>query len=291
MNSKHRRLFQQNNFNTAEFSEVVTLSRRVSMRFIYTIFIRSIDGLSANCCKNLVFINTTAKIRLQWTLALTFGLICSAAWSNDTLHERAQRAVQQSLNSHFEAMASENWSFKANLPPTIFQCDQPFQIHWRDNPQPGANTAKLVCPDTPLQAYFSVKISAYKNIIVTTKPLTRGETLSVSDTTTKRMDVSNLRLGFFQERQKIAGWRLMRTVKAGQVLTPYIVKPPLTIKRGDWVRIETGSESLRVSMMGEALKDGHIGEQIPVKNLRSSKRIKAWVVSKGLVSTRKGAYQ
>jgi flagella basal body P-ring formation protein FlgA len=101
------------------------------------------------------------------------------------------------------------------------------------------------------------------------------------------LDIGSLRRGYFTNKDQLEGYLLQRTVKTGQVLTPYIVKAPALIKRGEWVTIISGRKGLTVTSSGEALKDGVLGDQIPVKNLRSNTKIRAWVVKKGVVATKK----
>lgn len=217
-----------------------------------------------------------------WPVALFFCPVTSLAATEAEI--QINEVIEKSLNEYFSTLDSNDWSFTVNLPTVSFNC-QTYQIQWRDTPQPGTNTAKLICPNTPLQAYISVDIARYQDVVVAATSLTRGDPLASADMVVKRMNIGQLRLGYFNKRQEITGWQVQRTVKAGQVLTPYIVKAPLAVKRGDWVQILAGNEKLQVTMMGEALRDGSIGEQIPVRNLSSDKRIKAWILHKGVVST------
>ena len=286
MNSKHRRLFQQNNCNAAEFHGRKTRVADALPNNNANVGKGICRLLSAVNLQNLDGVRKKAKLTALQITLLLFPVLLPAETS---VQQQARMTIEQSLSNNFLDIPAADWSFQTEIPDALFHCELGYQVQWRDLPRPGANTAKLSCPQSTLQAYISVRIALYKTVIVSSRPLTRGQPITVADLTSKRADISTLRHGYFQQRQQIAGWQLARTVKAGQVLTPYLVKAPLAVRRGDWVRIETGSDKLRVSMMGEALKDGAIGQQIPVKNLRSNKRIKAWIIGKGLVSTRKGS--
>jgi flagella basal body P-ring formation protein FlgA len=78
--------------------------------------------------------------------------------------------------------------------------------------------------------------------------------------------------------------KLKRNVKADRIVTPSILVAPSIINKGDEVLIVAKNRSIRIEMKGEALRNGVHGQQIPVKNLKSKRIIKAQVLSQGMVT-------
>jgi flagella basal body P-ring formation protein FlgA len=185
-------------------------------------------------------------------------------------------------------VAAEDRTFQVTLPSikTNNDCDESLTFKWRGKVEAGTNTLSVICSSPQWQWYVPVNVEIFKNVVITTEPLSRSHPLEANQLQLKRLDISNLRMGYFTDITQIDGYLLQRTVKSGQVITPYIVKAPALIKRGDWVTIVSGRKGLTVTSSGEALKDGVKGDQIPVKNLRSNTRIRAWVINKGMVATK-----
>jgi len=74
-----------------------------------------------------------------------------------------------------------------------------------------------------------------------------------------------------------------RNIRAGQVLTPNLVKARKLVLRGQHITIIAHSGSLNLRTKGKALMDGQQGQTIKVSNLSSKKLIYARVVSAGIV--------
>lgn len=74
-----------------------------------------------------------------------------------------------------------------------------------------------------------------------------------------------------------------RNIKAGQVLTPNVVKAQKLVLRGQHITIIAQSGSLYLRTKGKTLMDGQQGQTIKVANLNSKKLIYARVVSAGIV--------
>jgi len=79
------------------------------------------------------------------------------------------------------------------------------------------------------------------------------------------------------------GMSARSTLRAGSVLRSSSLKAPDVVKRGDRVVIEYISGVLRVTGVGEAKKDGAVGEWIQVRNTMSDALLKARVLGAGRV--------
>ncbi|WP_320826739.1 flagellar basal body P-ring formation chaperone FlgA [Reinekea sp.] len=230
-------------------------------------------------------------LRHQLAVVLTLILSGPAFGSNiDAIQRYIDTTVYASLPGFTRDDITINVQYPANALLSS-NCSQTLDFKWRGYPQPGQNTVKTACAAPRWQLYVAVSIQAFKEVVISAGPLERNKPLTSSELALRRMDIGSLRLGYFDDPEQLRGYLLQRTLQSGQVITPYIVKAPSLISRGDWVTIRSGSQGLVVTSTGEALKDGVLGDQIPLKNLSSDTTIRAWVIAKGVVSTKRSDVQ
>ena len=244
------------------------------------------------------------RLATNWTQRARAGLLC---WSSglavalalsmpvqasniETIQAYVDTTVHSSLSNFARDDINIDVQFPANSLLTS-ACVGALEFEWRGYPKAGQNTVKTACADPRWQLYLSVGIQVFKEVVISAAPLSRNKPLDRSQLTLRRMDIGPLRLGYFDNVEGLQGYLLQRTLQAGQVITPYIVKAPALVARGDWVTIRSGSGGLVVTTTGKALKDGALGDQIPLKNLNSQTTVRAWVIAKGVVSTRKADIQ
>lgn len=261
MKLKHRRLFGQNNRNARHFFSLSAVGKK---------------SLSLSLKK--------------WRFGAVSVFLTTSVYATTPLSQQLNNYVEQALAAQFPDVAVSDFEFLAKFPNdnvATLTCKEPMQLSARGGIKPGNNTIFSQCSQPMWQAYIPVSVAVFKEVVVATEPLSRQNRLDPSQLTVRRMDIGKLRLGYFTDTNELAGFTLQRTVKAGQVITPYIAKAPALVERGDWVTIIGGRQGLTITMMGQALKAGKLGEQIPVKNLSSNATIRAWVMKKGVVSTKK----
>lgn len=228
--------------------------------------------------------------RIQSLLLITVCLPAYVVAENTSHFEVIERFIHSELNVRYPEVNEADRPFRMNYPEQILNqknCLSPLQFEWRGQLEAGANTLNVRCPDPQWQAYLPVAVQVFTDVVVARMPLDRSNNVQTHQLETQRHDIGQLRMGYFTEPAKIEGYELQRTVKTGQVITPYMVNAPSLITRGDWVTLVSGKGALTVTTTVEALRDGTLGEQIPVRNLSSDETIRAWVIRKGVVSTKK----
>ncbi len=260
MKNKHRRLFGQNNRKAVHFFTISTKAD-LSLRLI-VFFLLIVGNLNAYCLAQ----NEHGTDNKQLILA----------------------HINMQVADTFENTNPEDIVTDIRLPPdsTIEKpCKIPLKYEWRSHISPGQNTLKVSCTKPRWQVYVPAQVKLFKDVVVSQSALSRGNPIESFQVGVKKMDISQLRLGYFEDTATVIGYEVQRTVRPGQVITPYIAKAPPVINRGDWVTIISGNKNLTVTSSGEALKDGMIGDQILVRNLKSNSKLKAWILQKGVVST------
>ncbi len=171
------------------------------------------------------------------------------------------------------------------LPP----CKQPLQIQ-RSNPQTpawGRLSYQLSCPTEPVwHTRGRVDVSLSLELWVARQGLKKGHVLQASDLQSRVVTVDRLFRSFTPIQQSLLGYRTLRKIRAGQLLSASDLGAPLAVHKGDEVAIYARTPGFSASMRGIALADGELGDTIAVRNLSSNKELQATVTAAGEVETR-----
>lgn len=216
------------------------------------------------------------------------------AASNDSEIERAVLDAAQKCLSKQLPWPDEN---------VVVQLAQPLPRELRERTFSTAITvsAELRTPGTPLgRVALRVTIKApgqrtldvpvqldvrhFEDVVVTTKPVTRGHVFSAADLKIGRQDVTLLS-GYCTSLDQLVGQQAKRVFPESQLLRAVDVEPesrvagPPLVKRRDRVKASARSGVLLVTIVGEAQQDGRVGELIKIKNVDSNTFIYGRVVS------------
>lgn len=224
-------------------------------------------------------------------LVLMLPLTLAAAESREvqslaSLKEAASRFLEQEATQ----MQGEVEVSVGRLDPRLrlAPCDQPLSGFWpRGGRKLGNVTVGIRCEGTASWSiYVRAKLSVYETVVVASRPLDRGSSLSPADVELLREDVTRLTSGYYSRIDDIVGMEVRRSVRAGMVLNRSLVKAPILIKRNEKVSITARTGSVEVRMEGKALDAGARGELIEVLNLSSKQKIEAEVIAVGVVRVR-----
>jgi flagella basal body P-ring formation protein FlgA len=134
--------------------------------------------------------------------------------------------------------------------------------------------------------FTSVVIKVYESVIVLSRPVQRGETITRQHLATEKRDVSKLRGDFVTQAEQIENKQAVRYAPAGAILGLRSFIEPRLIKRGDKIIISAIQPAFTIRMNGVALMDGTKGQRIRIKNDNSGRIISATVIEAGLVSVK-----
>jgi len=148
----------------------------------------------------------------------------------------------------------------------------------------GRVTVRVSCEgSSPWSVFVPAQVRLYREVIVANRSLLRDTVLSQADVSLAERDVSALNQGYLTRMDEALGNKLTRPVQPDQVITPNQLEMAKVVRKGDQVVITAKTGSISVRMPGEAMADGAPGKQIPVKNQRSGRTIKARVTGPGQV--------
>lgn len=167
----------------------------------------------------------------------------------------------------------------------LARCDQPLQAFTPPNSEIKQNLVVGVrCRGTrPWQVFVPVQISAKRHVLVISRPLSRGATLSSADAHLEEREITNIRSAYLTDIEQLQGKVLKRTVPAGRLITVDLLSEEEIIKRGQRVTLLVEQSGFMVQMAGTALSNGSINERIRVKNDSSRRTVEGIVRAPQLV--------
>jgi len=148
----------------------------------------------------------------------------------------------------------------------------------------GRVTVGLRCTaPKPWSLYVPASVRVMERVVVTTRPITRGEPLTAEDLALEPRDLGELQRGFLRTPAQVVGKIARRPLREGEVVLPNAIAAPRLVRRGQKVTIVARGQAVEVRMNGTALADGAEGDQIPVRNMRSRRVVEGRVTAQGIV--------
>lgn len=140
------------------------------------------------------------------------------------------------------------------------------------------NLVGVRCDDVkPWSIYIPVRVVIAAPVLVAQTTLVPGTQIEASHLSLANIDVNRLNHGYFQQSHQLLGKVIKRQVNPGKAITPYDIKSAKVVKRGERVTIRLDKQGMNISMAGEALEAGSLGEIIKIRNLSSNRIIEAKV--------------
>ena len=164
-------------------------------------------------------------------------------------------------------------------------CGKPLQVTKAAGSRLVGHTSLSVSCAAP--RHWKIHVAAHVdgdvNVLIARHPLPRGTLIQNTDLEFILKKYSQLNRGYYGSANLLKNMEAKRNIKAGQVLTPNLVKAQKLVLRGQHITIIAKSGSLNLRTKGKALMDGRQGQTIKVSNLNTKKLIYARVISPGMV--------
>jgi flagella basal body P-ring formation protein FlgA len=122
------------------------------------------------------------------------------------------------------------------------------------------------------------------DVLVTTRPLARGDGLGAADVRAEERDVASLAYGYVASLDQVSGRALARPLNAGTVLTPGMLAGRQAVRVGDAVSMEASVDGVVIHADGVAMGAGDAGARVKVRNASSGKILDAVVSGPGSVA-------
>jgi len=165
------------------------------------------------------------------------------------------------------------------------QCGKALEVNMAPGTKLLGHTSLVVKCSSPRQwkIHVAAHIDGLVNVLVARHPIQRGTVLLNAELEFAKRRYSQLNHGYYSSANLLNNMEAKRNIKAGQVLTPNVVKAQKLVLRGQHITIVAEKGGLNLRVKGKALMDGQKGQTIKVSNLNSKKLIYAQVISAGVV--------
>ncbi|AFU97657.1 flagellar basal body P-ring formation chaperone FlgA [Simiduia agarivorans] len=225
---------------------------------------------------------------------LTFGVlavlsqVCVATEQWQAL-EPVSRTAQDYLTAYYQGLyPAYNLSIRVNQPDDrlkLRRCDKELTpSHSSLSPAGGQSTVRVSCNGAhPWNLYVSADVTIRAPVVHASTSLPKGEQLTDADLVLIEVPLDQAPRGFLLLKEEAIGMETRRSLRPQQALRARDLIEPMLIQRGDRVVVAANIGGLTVIAPGTALSNGRLGQQIPIENLRSERKIRAKVVAEGRV--------
>lgn len=128
-----------------------------------------------------------------------------------------------------------------------------------------------------------LRLQLFRPVLVTIRPLQRGDGIHAGDIRIEERDVTRLGYGYIANRDQLKGRTLARPLIAGSVLTPAAMGGRHMVRAGDHVQLIALLDGIEVRASGIALGGGDNGARLRVRNESSGRVLDAMVRAPGEV--------
>jgi flagella basal body P-ring formation protein FlgA len=123
----------------------------------------------------------------------------------------------------------------------------------------------------------SVQVHLWRDILVASGMLARGQELAEAEVESERRDVLQMRDALSASRRSDASLELIENVNPGTVLTVRSVRRRPLVQRGKVVAAQVVDGPLNITVKVEVLEDGASGQTVRVRNLQSKREFQGKV--------------
>lgn len=159
----------------------------------------------------------------------------------------------------------------------IPNCNTPYSFETNASPTQQSNVSvKVSCHDTDWYLFMHASVNIVQEVVVTNDNLSPGTLLSRRNLKVIEVDKNKLRGSTFTSIEEVAGARIKRRVRAGNIIDDRML---CFICKGDRVTIAALTSGLSITVYGVAQEDGVLGDTIQVRNISSDKMVYAKIAS------------
>ncbi|MDN3517978.1 flagellar basal body P-ring formation chaperone FlgA [Aquisalimonas lutea] len=216
-------------------------------------------------------------------LAVTAVLWTGAAGAND---RQSLDEIREAVTEHARAKLAEGSNSTVEVSRVdprlrLAPCGEPLETF--EPPGRGGRSRATVgvrChAPSPWTLYVSVRIETIKDIFVAARTIPRGTLLTESDLTRVERNVNRLTRGYFTDAEQLLGMEASRPLREGEIITAGRIDAPRLVERGQTVLITASGSGASISMSGEALQSGALGDRIRVRNNSSERVVEGEIVA------------
>lgn len=230
----------------------------------------------------------------SFLVAISLMLLASGQFVAASVgNEEIERTVSQFMTDYITRLSSNygddvkiDYEISAIDPRlSMADCGSPLSTTVKSQHSVGKINVQVSCTaKRRWSLYIPVNVNLYRPVVAVVTPVARGVRLAEQHLELREVDVSRLNGSYFVEVDQVLGMEAKRPLPADKILKSSHLQRPLLIRRGETVVMTAESGPLSVKITGEALADGHLGQQISVRNSQSKRVVDAKVSAYGQVT-------
>jgi flagella basal body P-ring formation protein FlgA len=222
------------------------------------------------------------------TTALLLTVVaCAQAALADTTPAALRAAAEQAVRAQYGDAGSRVVIAPTTLNPRLrlAACPHALQTHLPARQGTPSRVAVAVsCTGSPgWTIQVPVQMQVFRQVLVTSRPLARGDIVGSADVHTEERDVARMGYGYVESLDQITGHSLSRPLIAGIVLAPGDLNGRETVRAGEEVALIAQIDGIQVRTAGMALDGGDTGAHLRVRNGNSGRIIDGVVLGAGEV--------
>ncbi|GFZ86513.1 flagellar basal body P-ring formation chaperone FlgA [Dyella caseinilytica] len=218
-------------------------------------------------------------------------LLLMAATANaaiaDTTASQLRAAAEQAARAQYGGAGNRVVIMPTPLNPRLHLAACPHALQTRlPNLQgtPSRVAVAVSCSGSPgWTIQVPVQMQVFRQVLVTSHPLARGDIPGPADVHTEERDVTRLGYGYITSLDELTGHSLARPLIAGAVLEPGDLNGRQTVRAGEEVALIADLDGIEVRASAMALDGGDTGAHLRVRNGNSGKIIDGIVIAAGQV--------
>ena len=129
----------------------------------------------------------------------------------------------------------------------------------------------------------SFRIGRYREVLVAAHALEPTRTLGRDDFRVEKRASTETPDDALSALADAGDFEAMRPVKAGEVITPYLLRAKMLVRRGELVTLYVEGRGFRITTQGQASEDARRGDPVRVTNLASKREVFGKVEGPGVV--------
>ena len=150
-------------------------------------------------------------------------------------------------------------------------CPEALHVEFARRDLIAGNTAvRINCPSgAGWKIHLPVRVEVFEDVVVTAKPLLKGQKIDASAVTFQKQDIAQLRNGYYVKNSNFNQLQARRNLSQGTVLTPKNMSPRFMVQSGQRVTLVLDYNGLQIKSTGTALKSATLGQVVRVRNSQS----------------------
>jgi flagella basal body P-ring formation protein FlgA len=222
------------------------------------------------------------------TTALLLTVVaCAQTALADTTPAALRAAAEQAVRAQYGDAGSRVVIAPTTLNPRLrlAACPHALQTHLPARQGTPSRVAVAVsCTGSPgWTIQVPVQMQVFRQVLVTSRPLARGDIVGSADVHTEERDIARMGYGYVESLDQITGHSLSRPLIAGIVLAPGDLNGRETVRAGEEVALIAQIDGIQVRTAGMALDGGDTGAHLRVRNGNSGRIIDGVVLGAGEV--------